>query len=110
MDDILVSHPHSIDAVSDAIAKLHEGAAAAGFEFNGAKSEGPAETIDAFNIRLKHDSLELLPEKFDEFYGRIMQWGLTHSTTATVGYAGTVNVAQAKKLKERLEKEVKGTL
>lgn len=103
MDDIIISHPTSEQIVGEVLEQLLMAASEAGFSFNPDKSEGPANTIAAFNIALSHGQIELTPEKYDAFYGRIMKHGYTAGTIATVGYAKTVNDVQAVGLVDRLD-------
>lgn len=94
MDDILVSHPDNVDAVSNAIELLEGAANEARFTLSQAKRQGPAAEISAFNITLAHESLMINPDRLEDFEQRIRVMGRCPSTDGILGYVRAVNGEQ----------------
>ena len=97
MDDILVSGRDAA-VVEAAVGELGSAAKQSGFILNAGKSQVGAPEITAFNLRLGHKMLEVLPERMTLFAS-------TPRTTdglkerAMVGYVATVNETQSSFLK-----------
>lgn len=94
MDDILISHPDSIDAVSEACATIEAAASEARFVISEIKRQGPSEDISAFNINLAHEFLAIHPDRFENFEQRIRAMGRCPSTEGILGYVEAVNDEQ----------------
>ena len=91
MDDILIFHPDSANAVTDGIATIEGAAAEAHFTLSAVKREGPAGAISAFNIDLAHESLAITPARFHDFEQSVRVLGRTPITEGILGYVGAVN-------------------
>jgi hypothetical protein len=94
MDDILISHPDSANAVSDGIAVIEHAAAEARFTLSAVKRQGPATAISAFNIDLAHESLVITPARLDDFEQRVRVLGKCPVTDGILGYVEAVNDQQ----------------
>lgn len=98
MDDILVS-ARDVAQVDAAVSVLDRAAAMAGFILSPAKRQVGVPEVEAFNLRMAKDFLEVSPERMAAF-------AATERTTdgakerAIVGYVATVNEAQSLVLEE----------
>lgn len=67
MDDICLSGNDEAE-LQDALARLKEAVAAAGFNLNEDKTREPAKHIDIFNCSLENGTTAVLPERIDDFH------------------------------------------
>lgn len=93
VDDIVISTAASIDAAS-IVEDIKAAAKRAGFAFNMAKEEGPADSIKAFNIELGQDSLDISYERLKSFREAYLNADSEHQRKGIVGYIESVNASQ----------------
>lgn len=95
VDDIIVSADDP-DALQECAGELEAAAAKAQFALNGAKQEGPAPSISAFNVELAHASLQMNAVRFDEMKAVFAEPTSSQSKKDGIrGYVRTINQAQA---------------
>ena len=97
MDDIVLSANDSVQMLS-AVVELKYLAVISGFNLNPMKEEGPADQITAFNILLKNGTVEVTPDRWDDFVSALMNAESEHARRGILGYVRTVNEAQANDL------------
>lgn len=96
VDDLMLSGEDR-DALMAGRDRLIAGAAKAGFTFNDAKERGPADRIEAFNIRIGRGGLEVAEHRMADFRHTVQERPEAPAL-ATIAYVETVNVAQANHL------------
>lgn len=100
MDDIIVSHPDTAQLVDDALTRLLHAAEQSHFQISAKKSQGVAEVVHAFNIALRNESLEIVPDRFETFAQKVLKEGDGAVRSGILGYVAQVNTAQYDKLAE----------
>lgn len=93
VDDVLLSGD-TPDALTEARDRIFKSADVAGFGFNAAKERGPADQIEAFNIRIGHGELRVVDRRLNEFRQTVLE-PPDAPALATIAYVRTVNPAQA---------------
>lgn len=94
VDDLVLSHVDDEATLSEAVDTLVEAATISGFLVNGAKLQRPSRTVVAFNIRLSHGRLELMPDRLLDFRQRLAGSGPDASAMATISYVDMIDVRQ----------------
>ena len=83
-----------------------EKTAASGFTLNEKKTNGPSDSIIAFNIHLFHMNLKITDERLNEFKSTLQETDNPHVINGILNYVGTVNLGQAKELSSTIERIV----
>jgi hypothetical protein len=90
VDDIIISHPDSLDKATTAFEEINESATRSGFVLNKSKSEPPSDAVTAFNINLSKDYMEIAPERYGKFRSRLSDCNET-TKNGILGYVRSVN-------------------
>jgi hypothetical protein len=97
MDDMLFSagEQHTLE---QAFGTTVEAAAKSGFAINASKTIGPAEAVEVFNLRVTNGSLSVTEQRMRLFEEAVL---CTNPLVVegVIGYVGTVNKAQASRLR-----------
>lgn len=94
VDDIIVSSKSSVD-LQQAAETLIDLASKALLPIGESKREGPSESVEAFNIQLSQDSLEITPERMDLFRSRYLIASSESVRAGIRGYVISVNPVQS---------------
>jgi len=99
VDDIIVSgsSEHLINEVHQ---ELCDACKRSGFTFNLTKSQGPAQSITAFNVCITNDDMHLTEERLADFIRKINGSESSVQKNAIVAYVGSINIDQASQLKD----------
>ncbi|MGY0561492.1 reverse transcriptase domain-containing protein [Luteimonas sp. A277] len=97
MDDILISSDDE-QKIMNAFLDLEKFSDAAGFPLNSVKSEGPKQSVTAFNIDISQNSVFVAPRRMAEFRSQIAVATSTDSLDGIVNYVHSVNPAQVASL------------
>lgn len=100
VDDITISGSDR-GAVGNAVMQLEEGAQLAGFAFNPAKTQPPNSKVTSFNIEFGSGGMKILEERMADFEAALYLAN-EHRIGGILGYVGTVNPTQARRLAEGL--------
>ncbi len=92
VDDITVSSCQLND-LNDALDSLRRAAHLSGFEFNEAKSQGPATEIRCFNLVLGNGTMTVADDRYQQFIIAI-QGGFPEQQEGILAYVESVNPAQ----------------
>jgi hypothetical protein len=93
VDDVLLS-ADDLGQLAEAQVQLLEGAETAGFAFNPAKTRGPANSVQAFNLRIGGGSMRVAESRLSEFRHTVLQPPQA-AAEAVIAYVRTVNGDQA---------------
>jgi hypothetical protein len=93
VDDVLLS-AGTPDLLIEARHRIFKCAEVAGFGFNDVKERGPADEIEAFNIRIGRGELRVTDRRMNEFRQTVLE-APDAPALATIAYVRTVNPAQA---------------
>ena len=93
MDDMLLSGCEP-DALAHAFGNIVEAAGKSGFLINAAKTIGPAEAVEVFNLRLTRGSLSVVERRMRRFEEAVLSSN-SFIVESIIGYVGTVNEEQA---------------
>ena len=97
LDDIILSGERAADLAA-AKATLENAALTAGFTFNLTKGSGPAPSVTAFNLNIRHGNMELTPARFALFASDILTYRDEFITGGILSYVSTVNDIQTSAL------------
>lgn len=97
VDDIILSHDQ-MEVLATESGLLVAAAEKSRFDFNPEKSEGPSESITAFNIQLAHENLEILAARMERFSAQLAGDITEQQRRGIVGYVNSVNEVQGKSL------------
>jgi predicted DsbA family dithiol-disulfide isomerase len=100
VDGIIVSgsSEHLINEVHQ---ELCDACERSGFTFNLTKSQGPAQSITAFNIFLiANNDMHLTEERLADFIRKMNVSESSVQKNAIVAYVGSINIDQASQLKD----------
>lgn len=93
VDDIIISHPDSLEAATTAFEEIKESASRSRFVLNRSKSAPPSDTVTAFNINLSKDYMEIASERYGEFQSRLSDCDEA-TKNGILGYVRSVNLDQ----------------
>jgi hypothetical protein len=99
VDDIIISSPYEY-LIHEVHQELCIACKRSGFIFNLTKSEGPAESITAFNVFIANNEMHLTQKRLEEFIAKIIQSESTEQKNAIVSYVGSINTKQANDLRD----------
>lgn len=99
VDDIIVSS-QSEQFIHDAYGALHTACHRGGFDFNPTKSQGPAESITAFNVFIANADMHLTQDRLDKFILKMNASESATQKTAIVSYVNSINEEQANNLQD----------
>jgi hypothetical protein len=97
VDDIIVSST-SETLLEEAHAALCTACERAGFEFNLTKSEGPANSITAFNVFIGNCDMHITQDRLDRFILQMQDSNSLVQKSAIVSYVNSINEEQANNL------------
>jgi hypothetical protein len=97
VDDILISAADETNLVSY-VKVLRDAATASGYALNEEKSDVAVTMIEAFNLQISNNSLQITSGRMQEFQKAARSTDRSRET-AIVGYVATVNQQQATVLK-----------
>lgn len=97
VDDVLVSCP-DLAAANVVAAELKAAAERSNFVLSDKKTEGPADTVTAFNVVLTNQSLEISDARMDEFKAVLKNTTSLKQREGILRYIGQVNLEQAEKV------------
>lgn len=95
MDDIVISTIGDMHVAEEIRARLDEVAGRSRLSFSKRKTVGPAEEITAFNVKLRHGSMEIVDERLSEFQAEISKSDNPNQINGVIGYVRTVCPEQA---------------
>jgi len=98
VDDVLLS-ADTPDVLIEACDRIFKCAEVAGFGFNPDKERGPADQIEAFNIRIGRGELRVAEGRLNEFRQTVLE-PPDDPALATIAYVRTVNPTQADDLSD----------
>ncbi len=99
VDDIVVSSTN-LDKLRECFEQIQHSATVSLFTFNEEKTEEPADSISAFNIRLESKMLSIDNEKCQLFCQRLSKSDSHAERMGVLGYVATVNIDQAIQMAE----------
>ncbi len=94
VDDIVLSNAGDKSALDRAVDTLVEAASRCGFVFNPDKTCKAAESVEAFNLELRHGVVRVVDPRLFKMSERIHQAGNDYVTRGIQSYVRTVNGAQ----------------
>ncbi|KWE79808.1 hypothetical protein WL79_04285 [Burkholderia ubonensis] len=97
VDDIVISL-NEPERAEEIFGDLKKSAEKSGFDLNEDKEQRPAERINAFNIELSQNSLQILPERWLRFLDAMRETDNELRQLAILGYVDSVNPGQAAQL------------
>ena len=96
VDDLTISSDDEA-SLTEAVNTLQVAADSSNFEFNDAKTQGPAPEVTSFNIRFGSGRMEIIADRMAEFEVAIRN-GSEWTIGGILGYVGAVNELQAEEL------------
>lgn len=94
VDDIILSHPESTDALNEAYIKLISSVALSGFKINQSKSTQVVEHISAFNIDIKYGDIRVSQDRMNLFLERLSCASSDKVISGILSYIKSVNQTQ----------------
>ncbi len=98
VDDLTISSDDEA-SLTEAVNTLQVAADTSNFEFNDAKTQGPAPEVTSFNISFGSGRMEIIADRMAEFEVAIRN-GSEWAIGGILGYVGAVNELQAEELGE----------
>ena len=97
VDDIIASATTE-EEVAVALSEIHAAARSSNFPINDAKSEGPSNSLHAFNIDVDTHSMQIAGERYEEMCLEVLINGAGQVSQGILGYVQSVSTTQAEEI------------